>query len=70
MLKQRSNLRMVSNKVCKSLSWQLEEVAMGVALVIKLGTMQQSVLLMMVHSCCLVKCCPGALDVLCCPGSM
>ena len=67
MLKQRSNRRMFSNKVCKSLSWQLEEVAMGVALGIKLGT---SVLLMMVHSCCLVKCCPGALDILCCPGSM
>ena len=36
---------MVSKQVCRSLSCMLEQVAMGVAWVIKLGPMQQGVLL-------------------------
>lgn len=36
-----SKLRDVSKEVCPSLSWVLEQVAMGIAQVTKLGPVQQ-----------------------------
>ena len=47
--KQRSE--MASKEICQSLSWLLEQVAMGVAQVIELGTMQQNVLLVFCGCC-------------------
>ena len=42
---------MVGKEVCQNLSWLLEQAAMGVAQVIKLGTVHQDVLLVFYGSC-------------------